>query len=58
MKISTHVKYDNNDPDGVIAKEIEESVTCEACGHSVGMHADDDICYSCQPMNQVCGKTN
>ena len=33
------------------AKEIEESLSCEVCGHWVSMHGDNGECYSC-PKNQ------
>ena len=39
-------------------REKEPDMNCDACGHWDSMHADDDICYSCKPLNQVCGKTN
>lgn len=30
------------------AKELEDSLTCETCGHWVSMHDDGDKCYSCE----------
>lgn len=38
------------------AKEMEESLNCEICGHWVSMHGDDGECYPCE--DDRCHKIN
>lgn len=40
---------------GQAVKEIEDSISCDECGHFVSMHDDFDVCHSCKMDGRRCG---